>query len=152
MKKSLFYLLWIGTIFFGCYAIQAQQFYDPRDFIWINEVMVEPLPDTTNHCIQSMYIADDPECGREWVELFNSHPCDSIDLSTYMFGGANQGQNYVTINLPEGTKIPPLGFLVIGGGDPAIQDFVDLNMNTICLLYTSPSPRDKRQSRMPSSA
>ena len=24
--------------------------------------------------------------------------------------------------------------------------------NTFCLLYTSPSPRDKRQSRMPSSA
>ena len=24
--------------------------------------------------------------------------------------------------------------------------------NTVCLLYTSPSPRDKRQSRMPSSA
>ena len=24
--------------------------------------------------------------------------------------------------------------------------------NNICLLYTSPSPRDKRQSRMPSSA
>ena len=31
---------------------------------------------------------------------------------------------------------------------------VDLPMksNTPCLLYTSPSPRDKRQSRMPSSA
>ena len=27
----------------------------------------------------------------------------------------------------------------------------DINLNT-CLLYTSPSPRDKRQSRMPSSA
>ena len=26
------------------------------------------------------------------------------------------------------------------------------NSNKICLLYTSPSPRDKRQSRMPSSA
>ena len=26
------------------------------------------------------------------------------------------------------------------------------NPNIICLLYTSPSPRDKRQSRMPSSA
>ena len=25
-------------------------------------------------------------------------------------------------------------------------------LNCICLLYTSPSPRDKRQSRMPSSA
>ena len=31
-----------------------------------------------------------------------------------------------------------------------IQLFVDLNQ--CCLLYTSPSPRDKRQSRMPSSA
>ena len=28
--------------------------------------------------------------------------------------------------------------------------FLDVNMD--CLLYTSPSPRDKRQSRMPSSA
>ena len=27
-----------------------------------------------------------------------------------------------------------------------------VNLGRICLLYTSPSPRDKRQSRMPSSA
>ena len=27
-----------------------------------------------------------------------------------------------------------------------------LNVSIACLLYTSPSPRDKRQSRMPSSA
>ena len=27
-----------------------------------------------------------------------------------------------------------------------------IRRNNICLLYTSPSPRDKRQSRMPSSA
>ena len=37
---------------------------------------------------------------------------------------------------PEG-YIAPLGFLIL---------------NTICLLYTSPSPRDKSSSRMPSSA
>ena len=30
------------------------------------------------------------------------------------------------------------------------QDMLDWNYT--CLLYTSPSPRDKRQSRMPSSA
>ena len=29
---------------------------------------------------------------------------------------------------------------------------VNYAMNKVCLLYTSPSPRDKRQSRMPSSA
>ena len=28
----------------------------------------------------------------------------------------------------------------------------DFGVNNSCLLYTSPSPRDKRQSRMPSSA
>ena len=38
-----------------------------------------------------------------------------------------------------------------------IRQLVKLNCNvkvvmTPCLLYTSPSPRDKRQSRMPSSA
>ena len=33
-----------------------------------------------------------------------------------------------------------------------IMFFTEYSMNNICLLYTSPSPRDKRQSRMPSSA
>ena len=33
----------------------------------------------------------------------------------------------------------------IGGGS-------DVALLNVCLLYTSPSPRDKRQSRMPSSA
>ena len=32
------------------------------------------------------------------------------------------------------------------------KDISILNRLNICLLYTSPSPRDKRQSRMPSSA
>ena len=39
--------------------------------------------------------------------------------------------------------------------DPADTDRVRgaiLHTMTTCLLYTSPSPRDKRQSRMPSSA
>ena len=41
--------------------------------------------------------------------------------------------------------------LLIGVQDPfAIQSF--FNTNYICLLYTSPSPRDQRGSRMPSSA
>ena len=41
--------------------------------------------------------------------------------------------------------------IVIGGmGDEAmIKNRIE---NISCLLYTSPSPRDKRQSRMPSSA
>ena len=39
--------------------------------------------------------------------------------------------------------------------EPTDRLFLDADlvaMDSICLLYTSPSPRDKRQSRMPSSA
>ena len=32
------------------------------------------------------------------------------------------------------------------------REDADLPLTQVCLLYTSPSPRDKRQSRMPSSA
>ena len=35
----------------------------------------------------------------------------------------------------------------VGGGNPAVAD-----TNNLCLLYTSPSPRDRTRSRMPSSA
>ena len=44
--------------------------------------------------------------------------------------------DYVELQDMEGTAKGRLGFVNIKG----------------CLLYTSPSPRDKRQSRMPSSA
>ena len=37
--------------------------------------------------------------------------------------------------------------------DPTVVEQIATNYREyICLLYTSPSPRDKRQSRMPSSA
>ena len=36
--------------------------------------------------------------------------------------------------------------------DRVISDWSKVDIYSSCLLYTSPSPRDKRQSRMPSSA
>ena len=33
-----------------------------------------------------------------------------------------------------------------------LEGVVDRDQNKICLLYTSPSPRDRQKSRMPSSA
>ena len=38
------------------------------------------------------------------------------------------------------------------GFDVRANETVELTLHHACLLYTSPSPRDKRQSRMPSSA
>ena len=47
----------------------------------------------------------------------------------------------------------PVAFAIGGAGVIAfaIIAFLD-GQGLLCLLYTSPSPRDKRQSRMPSSA
>ena len=41
-----------------------------------------------------------------------------------------------------GEKVPHLAAVIVGNDGASLT----------CLLYTSPSPRDKRQSRMPSSA
>jgi len=37
-------------------------------------------------------------------------------------------------------------------GGPRIEDKFELVLSRDCLLYTSPSPRDRTRSRMPSSA
>ena len=42
--------------------------------------------------------------------------------------------------------------VVVGGGGGVGDGVLVLGLGSVCLLYTSPSPRDKRQSRMPSSA
>ena len=44
-----------------------------------------------------------------------------------------------------------LCFALAIGGVGALADNPSVNINT-CLLYTSPSPRDRQKSRMPSSA
>ena len=46
----------------------------------------------------------------------------------------------------------PLDGVILNAGILQSMGLMDLDPSGICLLYTSPSPRDKRQSRMPSSA
>ena len=68
------------------------------------------------------------------------------------------------INIPliwiiEMAQFVMTGYYLLGGGYSLLSDDhvrMDLIYSRLkdrtCLLYTSPSPRDKRQSRMPSSA
>ena len=63
-----------------------------------------------------------------------------------------------TESIPEAIVAePPMYQVILLNDDFTPMDFVirilvELFYLSTCLLYTSPSPRDKRQSRMPSSA
>ena len=55
--------------------------------------------------------------------------------------------------LAETSECKASGCAVFSGADIAFQDIqLHTHRNKSCLLYTSPSPRDMRRSRMPSSA
>ena len=73
------------------------------------------------------------------------------------------GETHMTIEMIEveefnlGTQIKVIG--VGGGGGNAVEHMIDRSVGGVeficantCLLYTSPSPRDRTRSRMPSSA
>ena len=51
---------------------------------------------------------------------------------------------------PQSAVIKVIG--VGGGGGNAVEYMVSKQVSGVCLLYTSPSPRDSVVSRMPSSA
>ena len=52
----------------------------------------------------------------------------------------------------EGIKVVEFSHMVLGPSCGLILADLGADVVKVCLLYTSPSPRDKRQSRMPSSA
>ena len=59
---------------------------------------------------------------------------------------------YPNLKLTKHAKDTAVNRTIVRNSMSAIVNDLNLNaINKICLLYTSPSPRDKRQSRMPSS-
>ena len=88
---------------------------------------------------------------RELIELMQDHELNEVDLK--------QADQRIRLRRgPEGQPIsyaaPAAAVPVAAAAAPAASAAVPAaaaNDDT-CLLYTSPSPRDKRQSRMPSSA
>ena len=87
---------------------------------------------------------------REPIETTAQALCNDsvVALSTYVW---NREYNYQLAKRIK--QLNPACVIVAGGPEPAITDpdfFRDHPY--ICLLYTSPSPRDLSTSRMPSSA
>ena len=123
-----------------------------------------------------------PSHGPNWLQSTRQSPCDGALGGVCRVGGAHhfavlrngvftfqnlkhdrtrghEGHQIVVeralgMNSVEGARLSLAQLLALLGNNAqagSLKTGVDLACQ-ICLLYTSPSPRDKRQSRMPSSA
>ena len=94
------------------------------------------------------------------LDLRKNHSKIYLDRKTNLVtigGGVIMGDlvNYLqkhNRSFPIGlSKLPGAGYVLTGGVSPLSRAY-GLAIDNICLLYTSPSPRDRTRSRMPSSA
>ena len=96
------------------------------------------------------------------VEAVKSISFDLNDGEVIGFLGANGAGKTTTLKMITGYMVPTEGSITVNGLD-IIDDTHEIQkqigylpeLNPLyadCLLYTSPSPRDRQKSRMPSSA
>ena len=105
------------------------------------------------------------------VDITDGHFTDNISMSFQHIKEVKKQTNYkvdVQLMVEDNVKLAPLAFefgadlVCVHSESTKLDDFIKLSkiyenlgvatLPDTCLLYTSPSPRDKRQSRMPSSA
>ena len=88
--------------------------------------------------------------GLECFDAVSTGAADMYHAAEYYWQGKSKGFSFFTA-VPMGmTASEIMGWIDHGGGQ-ALWDKLSAQFN-ICLLYTSPSPRDRTRSRMPSSA
>ncbi len=92
----------------------------------INEILVNPAGGSSDPAFQSMYNSV-ATYGSEFIEIYNTSNCNSVDISCWTIGGMDGGTNGGAFSFPSGTIIPPLGFITIGGPNTANITF-NLNL------------------------
>ena len=95
--------------------------------------------------------------GQNNIKLFKKRfPEISLSATIGNFDGMHLGHKAILEKVKKNAKEKNLSTLVIFTEPHAAEYFSKVNNTSppprICLLYTSPSPRDMRRSRMPSSA
>lgn len=121
-------------------AIQPNSVCQPCNYngpsILINEINIFP-----NSGDGSIFGASPTGPGMgEWIELFNPNWCDSVDISGYILGSYNSTfstnpgtSNGMAFVLPQGTIVPPLGFVLVRGQNalPAPTGTIDVVVNNV---------------------
>ena len=84
------------------------------------------------------------KCTQEGIVVFNTPGANANAVKELVLAGLMLSSRNVYASIDFVNKLTEMDDMA------ELEPFLENNKN--CLLYTSPSPRDKRQSRMPSSA
>jgi gliding motility-associated-like protein len=105
------------------FLLQLLLSFSANGKVVINEVMMNPLPDSTNSQFQSMFSCSNTAFGSEWIEIFNDSKCDTVYLDCFILSARISGTNSGSFAFPAGTQIAPLSFILIGGANVTGADF-----------------------------
>ena len=95
----------------------------------LNEIMLNPLPDSISLQYQSLLNCTNTGFGSEYVEIYNNSKCDTMYLDCYILSVRTGSNNSGGFAFPAGTQIAPLDFIVVGGANVTNADFV---LNSFC--------------------
>ena len=103
-----------------------------------------------------IYNEDDIRAALNYMGLQPGTLIKDINIDAVFIGSCTNGRIEdlrAASEIMKGHKIANgVRVIVVPGSEKVRKDAENEGLDKICLLYTSPSPRDKRQSRMPSSA
>ena len=133
----------------GYLAATPAGYYDAKDEPIVSQFITDGSAATLAD-LTSTADYDKPLSARSWV--IDSKGSDlnpaytgnfpNLDFGWYTYNGMTHQLNAKPLDSAQGALIR----------SAEGNSYARVRLDKICLLYTSPSPRDKRQSRMPSSA
>jgi gliding motility-associated-like protein len=126
------------SVFFSFFLFIIPFWVGSQGNVVINEIMINPLPDSVSFQYQSLFDCTTTSNGSEWIELFNDSECDTAYLDCFILSARISSVNSGSFAFPRGTQIAPLGFLLIGGANVSGADFrlPDFcNTDTMCGVF-----------------
>ena len=95
----------------------------------------------------------DENISEKIIKFMQNRVYESFELHTLLLPVSEQGSSLTAKNITNGMKYDAIIHLGLSNSRKLIcLERFAYNEYKICLLYTSPSPRDRTRSRMPSSA
>ena len=156
-------------VYFSSHVDGRKIFMGPEESMQIQSNLGSTIAMAFDECIENPspydYVANSIERTTRWLKRCKTEMArlnslsDTINNKQMLFG-INQGSTYEDLRIKHMKDIAQLDLDGYAIGGLAVGESADVMYNIIeaveqympCLLYTSPSPRDRTRSRMPSSA